>query len=388
MAIRKAASPRKNEEGSGDQDDDTKIEQRWRHNIARIAEKSMYGEALISPFSKFGYQYFGPLLLDWYNRLNNAEIARDAETIYCLGREGWSLVSFFSAVENLRGAPRRRYVYLHASRALLTHLSLSDERLANIGFSSRFDGTIRHFFQARLGLSEDLIGLSGGGDRRIILPRDHDYVSHLFAGKEALARPFAERARAVYGDYLRGRGLHGDRRFVLADLGFRGTTQALLSDLYDLDLVGVYAMLDPGGVPPPLTLKPGSAIGLFSDDWSFGQGYAPMDGSLLFEAFLTAPFGQVVGVQDGVDGDPFLYRPGGSAQANFGIIADCMQGALKFSYDHEDLVGSESAIISDFELFFESFSNAIKRNIAAFEPILELDDSYFGSPSFDARLKL
>jgi hypothetical protein len=161
-----------------------------------------------------------------------------------------------------------------------------------------------------------------------------------------------------------------------------------LSKLYDLDLTGVYAMLDAKGLRAPLRLPSASSVGLFSDHRSFGDGYAPMERSLLLEAFLTAPFGQVVGIQSAVAGDPFLYRPAGRAQANFGVIADCMQGALKFAYDHEDLVASDLPIIADFELFFEGYADAIRRNLAAFEPILELDDSYFGSPVFNAGTKL
>jgi hypothetical protein len=348
----------------------------------------MYGPPLTGAYTKFGYQYFGPFLVDWYNRMIRADAALAANTIYCLGREGWNLVSFFSAIESLGGRPLRRYVYLHTSRALLTHLALDAPDLANFGFSSVFSGSVRHFFEARLGVSLEILGLSGIADQQVTLPRDMDFVAGLFAEKAPLAKALAHKAREAYGAYLGGRGLHGGGSFVLTDLGFRGTSQALISKLYELDLTGLYAMLDPSGVPAPLNLPAASAVGLFSDDRSFGDGYAPLERSLLLEAFLTAPFGQVVGIQSGVSGDPFLYRPSGRAQANFGIIADCMQGALKFAYDNQDVVGSDTPIIVDFELFFEGFADGIRRNLRAFEPILELDDSYFGSAVFSAGSKL
>jgi hypothetical protein len=348
----------------------------------------MHGEAITGVYTKFGYQYFGPMLLDWYNRMIRARGARDADTIYCLGREGWNLVSFFSAIEGLRARPHRRYVYLHTSRALLTHLALDEPEIAGVGFSSVYAGSLRHFFEARLGISLELLGLSGVADQRIHLPRDLDFVSGLFAEKSGPAKALARASREAYGNYLRARSLEGSDRFVLTDLGFRGTSQALLSKLYGLNLTGIYAMLDPKGVPAPLELPEATTVGLFSDDRSFGEGYEPMERSLLLEAFLTAPFGQVVGIRSCVSGDPFLYRPAGRAQANFGIIADCMQGALKFAYDHEDLVGSDVPIIADFQLFFEGYTDALRRNLGAFEPVLELDDSYFGAPIFSAGSKL
>lgn len=348
----------------------------------------MYSPAIQSQIVAFGYRFFGPFLLDWYNRLTVRLVDAGADTIYCLGREGWGIVPLFNTIEALRADGQRRFVYLHASRGLLTHISLADPKLADFGFNSRFDGTVHSFCEARLGLPFELLNLGAWSSQQVRLPRDRAFLLNLLERSWPDAIRMAERSRAVYGRYLKRRGLVPGQRHTICDLGFRGTTQALLDGIYGLELTGYYALLDPSGVPAPLSLRSGSTHGLFSDAYCFGEGYAPLDQSLLFEAFLTAPFGQVSGVQDREDGDPFIYRESGPGQHNYMYIAACLQGAQKFALDHDDLIGSPTPLIADFEMFFDNFRLAIADNIEALRPCLSLDDSFFGTSLLNAEVLL
>lgn len=328
---------------------------------------------------RFGYQFLGPFLVDWYNRLAVASEGIATDTIHMLGREGWGLVPLFNSIEAMRGGDRRRYVYLHASRALLTHICLSDPRYADFGFQLRFTGSIREFVESRLCLHFDILDMPPVGDQHVVLPRDTAYLLHLFGRSRGVVEAFAGRSRMAYGRYLERSGFVAGNAHILSDLGFRGSTQAMLSALYGYDIQGFYALLDPAPVAEAPPLAPGSVHGLFCDDKSFGSGYLPIERSLLLETFLTAPFGQVSGIQDKATGDPFLYRAGGPAQKNYAIIAECLQGAQKFAIDHIDLLGSRDPLIDDFELFFESFRLAITSDIDDIRPILSLDDSYYGN---------
>jgi hypothetical protein len=337
---------------------------------------------------RFGYQFLGPFLVDWYNRLAVAAEHEASDTIHMLGREGWGLVPLFNSIEAMRGAHRRRYVYLHASRALLTHISLSDPRYWDFGFGLRFTGTVRDFAEGRLCLHAELLDMPAVADQYVVLPRDTEYLRDLFGRSRGIVEAMATRSRDAYGRYLAQSGFAAGQTHIISDLGFRGSTQALLSALYGFNIKGYYAMLDPAGVPGAPPLAPGSVSGLFTDDKSFGEGYLPLDRSLLFEAFLTAPFGQVSGIQDVARGDPFLYREGQPAQKNYAILAECMQGAHKFAIDHRDLLGAREPLIDDFELFFESFHEAVVSDIREIRPILSIDDSYYGVHVNNAEAKL
>jgi hypothetical protein len=348
----------------------------------------MYSPAIQSQVVAFGYRFLGPFLLDWYNRLVARSADVGSDIIYCLGREGWGIVPLFNMIEALRPDARRRFVYLPISRGLMTHISLADPQLADFGFNSDFNGTVRQFCDARLGVPFELLDLGAFAGQQVRLPRDRAFLLDLIKRRHADAIRMAERSRAVYGRYLERRGLVPGRRHILSDLGFRGTTQALLAGLYNLDITGYYALLDPSGVPSPLSLPPGSTHGLFSDEHCFGEGYAPLDQSLLFETFLTAPVGQISGVQDCELGDPFVYRESGSAQHNYMYVAASLQGAQKFALDHEDLIGSTSPLIADFDMFFDNYRMAIQDNIETFRPCLEVDDSFFGTDNLSAEIKL
>ena len=337
---------------------------------------------------RFGYQFLGPFLIDWYNRLAIAAEGIPNDTIYMLGREGWGIVPLFNNIEAIRGGDRRRYVYLHASRALLTHICLSDPRYAEFGFRLRFSGSLRDFVESRLCLHFDMLDVPPVGDQHIVLPRDTAYLLHLFGRSRGLVEAFAGRTRDVYGRYLERIGFVAGKTHILSDLGFRGSTQAMMAAIYGYDIRGFYALLDPTPVPDAPPLAPGSVRGLFVDDRSFGQDYMPLDRSLLLETFLTAPFGQISGIQDKAIGDPFLYREGGSAQKNYSLIAECFQGAHKFTLDHVDLLGARDPLVEDFEQFFESFNDAIVSDLQSLKPILSLDDSYYGSNNTNVTEKL
>lgn len=348
----------------------------------------LYSSNINSRLVRFGYQFLGPFLVDWYNRLTVATEGLPTDTIHILGREGWNLVPMFNNMESMRGGERRRYLYLHASRALLTHISLSDPDCCNFGFELNYSGTVRNFFDSRLSVPFALLGAPDVGDQFIVLPRDIYYVKKLFGKRRGVIEAFSAKSRDAYGRYLARSGFTTAGFHILSDLGFRGTTQALISAIYGFQIKGFYALLDPVSVPaaPPLAL--GSVAGLFSDSKSFGDGFAPLDRSLLLEAWLTAPFGQVSGIQDVEHGDPFLYRAGGTSQQNFSIIAECFQGAQKFALDNVDLLGSREPLIEDIVQFFESYQDAILSDVELFRPILAIDDSFYGIELNNAELQL
>ncbi len=348
----------------------------------------MYSSFIQSRLLRFGYQFLGPFLVDWYNRLAVAAEGLPSDTVYMLGREGWGLVPLFNTIEAMRGGNRRRYIYLQTSRALLTHISLSHASYRDFGFGLSFAGSVRQFAEGRLCVHFDLLDMPAVADQRIQLPRDTAYLLDLFAKSRDVVEAMAMKSRDAYGRYLAMSGFAAGQLHILSDLGFRGTTQALLAALYDFDIKGFYAIRDPSGVRGLPTLAPDSTAGLFADNKSFGSGYAPLERSLLLEAFLTAPFGQVSGIQDVVIGDPFLYREGGPAQKNYAIIAECLQGANKFAMDHRDLLGAREPLIDEFELFFDSFREAIISDLREIMPILSVDDSYYGVASLNAELKL
>jgi hypothetical protein len=348
----------------------------------------MYSAVLPSRLIGFGYRFLGPFLLDWYNLLDRRTKHLAIDRVYAFGREGWNIAPLFNSIEALRPDASRRYVYLQTSRALLTHISLSEPALSEVGFAAGFNGTVRQFFESRLGVPAELFSVSACADQSISLPRDRAYVAHLFEQGRADAIMMADRTREAYGRYLDRIGLVAGKRCIVTDLGFRGTSQALIAQLYQRDLLGCYAIFDPAGVPLPLSLPQDSAMGLFSQDRSFGSGYAPIDGSLLLESILTAPVGQTIGMQDGDRGDPFIYREGGTAQTNYGTIAECIQGAYKFVHDNINLIGGDELFIDDFEAFFESYRGAIIDNIDLLRPIFGIDDSYFGADMISAECKL
>ena len=335
----------------------------------------------------FGYRHFGPFVLEWYNRLVNS-CGTTSGPIFLLGRDGWNLVPLFNTFEALREKGGNRFVYLPTSRALLSHIALSEPLLQSHVFGSTFNGSVKDFFECRLGLPFLLFQADEWASLRISLPRDRDLLEAIFDRARTQAEAVSRASKDAYGKYLRKRGLEQSRKIIISDLGFRGNSQAILAMVYNLNLTGYYALLDPSGVTTPLQLQAGSAFGLFSDAHSFGSGYAPLDESLLFEAFLTAPFGQVIGIEPDGRTDPFLYRSGSKAQTHFGIIAETMQGAMKFAFDHEDLIGSDEAIITDFESFFDNLKNELRKKVNLFRPIFEIDDSFFGSQLFDAEIKL
>ncbi|HIF9133617.1 TPA: hypothetical protein ACX6QB_001924 [Photobacterium damselae] len=249
---------------------------------------------------EFGYNFLGPLgcflSQEIYQNVSNNE------KVFFLAREGYFLNNFFSKWLENKG----RYLehdYLTVSRSFLFKIGLINKKTLDISLNCSFSGTVKSLFENRFSLSQDEIHkiFKMDQNKNICLPKDIEYVKKIIYKNEIDIKKIIKPKYDLYSKYLDDKGFFKEEISVV-DIGYNGTIQKLLSLLYSKNINGHYLIThkdeknDIGGLRTNIT-------GYLKTDVKFGDGYVPLDRSIIIESLLTAPVGQLVDI----DTDGFKY---------------------------------------------------------------------------------
>jgi FMN phosphatase YigB (HAD superfamily) len=307
----------------------------WRADVlhgpsfCRLGE-SAFGEpvAWADDPRLFGHVVFGPLFAAFFGWLTKQLRRQQLDSVMFCAREGFFLLDFYNALRQ-----RREFSdlppadYLMVSRRSVTVATLDDgfdvNKLVSAG---GYTGSIADFMRARLGFSlattEDLHAC-------IRIPGDEDRLAAALLRYEPRLRGQSRRERRALRSYLEQIPALAHERVGFVDIGYSATIQTGLQKLLDRPFVGNY--MGTSSRACQVRDQGGLAFGCFQDAIYHDQWRDFMSKTVLLEALLTAPHGQVKFYAEGLDGNPLpVLREPGQSQRGFATLEQIYAGAAAY----------------------------------------------------------
>lgn len=277
---------------------------------------------VISEGAKAGYCVFAPLLYAY--TAYTAKKAQDYDRLWFLAREGFFLKKLYDLYI---GEDNGKSRYFLASRRAATVAAVRKWQDIEEIACQYYRGSFKNMMYARFGEQTDK-------DITIAMPEDWERVAELIRVHEDSILKRAERERAEYLDYIGDT----DGKIAVADVGYKGTIQYWLYKMLGRELDGIYIC--------------SRYDNMLKNTACRCMSYAPVKNihkeknhpvytnHLYLEAVLKAPYGQLVGFENG---EPIYFGEGEADE----LTAQIQQGIAEFFADYRDNADKSSELPED-----------------------------------------
>lgn len=337
-----------------------------------------------------GYVVFGPIMCNFMNWLINTARKDKCQHLWFIAREGYLLNTLYDMIirhpdlQEIR-AELPRNSYFLCSRRTAVFASFGGEEDVPQLMDGLFTGTIRDFFTKRLLTTainqiEDRLGTETL-DRQVSLVNDRDVIFTALREVTDILVEEATRERELLLKYCHNQGFEPIKRISVVDLGYSGTIQYALSTLLDHPIDGYYFVTQKGA-------KKLSSAGLhyhayFGENVDLSPKKLPIfHYSLLLEAVLTAPTGQLIRFDASPAGEPVpVFKEGGISQREFHRIGRIHEGIMAYMREMVDEFGKKALNIEfPIDLVQVCYEHVISGDIdiGSLESVLSVEDQYSG----------
>ncbi|WP_426232323.1 rhamnan synthesis F family protein [Pararhizobium sp. DWP3-4] len=276
-----------------------------------------------------GYSIFGPLFFGFFTWIINHHSIHDVKQVGFLAREGHFLFENYEYIRKLVGSdadffPPAKYFPMSRRLAMgAMQANVFDPSFIVRG--AEFSGTVRDFLMARIGFEAS--GQLGFSDARFSTNIDREFILEVL---EVLKDQIVEagiKKKQQIERYCLSAGISA-ANLALVDLGYSGSIQSALQTIMPNPLKGFYMVTSPEIID--VFKRGGSAHGYFSEaNKEFDS--VVKNYSLILEAFLTAPHGQVIGFEDTIgQGTKPVFKKEGRSQADFKYLQALNDGAKMY----------------------------------------------------------
>ncbi|QXO93524.1 hypothetical protein KSK55_09015 [Methanospirillum purgamenti] len=341
------------------------------------------------PYS-FGYIVFGPIIFNFIVWLIKNSQKKRCDHLWFLAREGHLLHSAYMLVVNhLKKTDENvKYPtseYFLCSRRSVTFPLLQMESDLHILLDGEYRGNLRDFFTKRLNVSslsniEDILG-SQILEMKISLPEDYTILfGHLQKVLPQLLVE-AQKERELFLAYCHSMGFDEEAQIGVVDLGYSGTIQKALMELLCSDIHGYYFITSNYSKKVNRATVFEAYYGKILDPSDIRQ-YPLFMYSLLLEAVLTSPKGQLIRFSSGLSGDIYpVFKEAGKSQIEFTRIDQIHKGILTFIEEMLDQFGDyaleiEFPIQNAQRCFIDVVNGAI--DIGGLKGTLSVEDDHTG----------
>lgn len=244
-----------------------------QHGVLTIDDPFMYG-----------YSTFGPLLAFFTEWL--IENCKGKELLF-VAREGWVFKRFFDTYSEIMGDQGAGGVYFLASRRAVSLAAVKMPEDIKEILQINYEGLLSNLTHERLGF--EIAGKTE--DRNIVLPRDIDNVMNILSPFMQEIIDTASSERNAYKMYLT-EVTADPGNAVLVDVGYSGTIQYFLSKMLERKVDGFYLSTWVDKKPERLGCNCTAAFPVLDPSEEFINPI--FKNQLFLEAFLKAPFGQLI----------------------------------------------------------------------------------------------
>lgn len=280
------------------------------------------GRIPVADLHRFGYLFFGPLLLVWFGWLARQLRQRPADALLFLAREGYVLSRLYRTLRAAAGwhdLPMGTYFATSRRMASVAALRTADDAIARLG--DAFSGSSEQLLRLRFGLSDS------GAATSDTLTHNDPAAAVLVARHMDAILANARDERGAYLAYIDTLGITPTHRIALADLGLKGSIQHALQDMLGRALQGYYITGHFGDANPFGMCNNTAALFAQTDGNEPDQVYRF---HILCESVLVAPEGMYLRAR--TDGG-FDHAPARTNQALFEHKAKIHQGIHDFFKD-------------------------------------------------------
>lgn len=317
---------------------------------------------------------YGGIFYVYILELKKYIVRHSPSKIFFLSREGYFLKRIY---DNLVDAGLVKFVpseELMVSRAFLFKILLFSGKDISLALDLSYKGTLKNLLKDRFCLNDkEILSQKLSYSLEIELPRDKDKVvkclSNFITDNELLNNEYED-----YVLYLNSTGFFEQECPMVVDLGYAGTIQKLLSILFEKNTKGFYFI---NTNKKPFDIFEGKKVeyyGCLYNNIKFGEGYSLLDRSLILEGLLTAPYGQLRGINKISNRFIFIRGCKTVSQKHFHMLEIMIDAILDY-INSIGVIGGENKEIKRGILI--NFDNETKLRSVIYD-ILELDDNISG----------
>lgn len=278
---------------------------------------------------EFGYVVHGPILLAFFAWLAHHPAVRRMDRLFFCSREGHFLQQLYDRLRahcGLQELPPSTYLPMSRRAAIMASQAEAFDP-ARVTDGGGFQGTVEALLRARLGY---VLEWSSRFVAPVRLPQDRAYVLRLLEILRAQLLQRAEEERAALRSYCEEIGMAAGGELGLVDVGYSATIQTLLQAILRRPLHGFYLATAPRA--GAVRAQGGEAYGCFQDALRGDlrpEGF--MRKTVLLEAFLTAPHGQLSHFERRAGGHAGpVFMENGVSQRWFAVLERVFEGALDY----------------------------------------------------------
>jgi hypothetical protein len=334
---------------------------------------------------EFGQNFLGPICSEYFFHIKEYCEKHHIDYLGFLAREGYLFQLIYQRLQQVSLFPSIPSSYLYASRTFLFRLGLNDETSLNFSLDHAFDGSLRELMIRRYGLSEsqlESIFNNAQLDEHWVLPEQKQKMKAVLLSHIDKLEKLIKQTRADYKSYIATTGLVKANQPLLLDVGYSGTIQKLLCNLFQQDSHALYFIATKRG-KQKIKNNYVTMGGVFKTDVTMGGGYLMLDRSLFLEGLLTAPQGQFIDIhkQKGTNSYDFSFARKAYAQNQFYELNEIFNGAIDFV--EETFLHNIRYSTAEIEMLFAQF--VTKRNMLpkACWPMFDVDDAISGNPNIN-----
>lgn len=337
-----------------------------------------------------GYSLFGPVLFGFVAWLVANPALKRISKLYFFAREGHFLSLLYNRVREraaLGQLPRAEYLQVSRRLALTVAQAVEFDPRQVIG-KGGFHGTIAEFLAVRLGMELEPATLepeiAAVLPREIELPADTAPLEQILVALGPRIRAGAQKELDAFRAYARQVGFAEDGATTFVDIGYSGTIQHALQRVFERPLIGLYMVTAPNAAQ--VREAGGLAFGCLQD--ALYHDMRPesfMQYTVLLEALLTAPHGQIVRFRFDDSGEPVPeFASEGIAQRRFAQLERIYAGAQRYVDDLLRLHGVSMLCVAaeshtPFMMFAQkAFDGSVVLGKGLLE-VLSMEDRYSGN---------
>ena len=360
------------------------------NKVLNYYEQEHNQAAVFSHAENFGYSLMGPILFSFMSWLINHAIKDKTDSLLFLSRDGWLLEQLFNSIKShhkiTHSMPLADANYFYCSRSFIGLAAIDTLDDLSLLLAPHYNGSVQKLLKSRFGLNDLQAFIDHFGEDELLtqvsLPDDREKIEHYLRSIFPSIQEQAQSAKNLFTQYWQQTVSADHQHPAIVDIGYSGTLQKAMLKLLAIPLSGYYFVTNESA--EQITTLGGHCQSCFGHLLAYDQmnELTIHRYSLLLEAILTSPEGQLDSFARKDDKIIPLFKKKGLSQLHFDTIDSIHKGIISFTNDMLDVIGDDLFKLQlDSEQLSELLSLVINKkiDIGELSQSLSVEDEFSGN---------